>query len=216
MQSPISDRAAIVFAEELYTGLIANRDPLDAAMSEARKAIFVELGGTEWATPVQFVRDPELALFAPAPSPHHGTRWWVPALVVALAVAVIGTLLVVRPWHDDGAGLTGLTVSISPDSGIAGSTFTVTPNEPCPAAPTGSTDMDVVVFAEDPRPGDDLMQGDRPQADGGRWQPIDITVDEPAASGRLDVRVQCRTVDADGNRDPYADDALAHFDVIDP
>ena len=59
MQFEISDDAAIVFAEELYTNLIGRQDPIDAAVAEARKAIFVEIDELEWATPVLFLRDPD-------------------------------------------------------------------------------------------------------------------------------------------------------------
>ena len=63
MQFEISDRAAIVFAEELYTNLIGRRDPIDASVSEARKAIYSDVDKVEWATPVLFVRDPDVELF---------------------------------------------------------------------------------------------------------------------------------------------------------
>ena len=63
MQFEISDRAAIVFAEELYTNLIARRDPIDASVAEARKAIYSDVDRVEWATPVLFVRDPDVELF---------------------------------------------------------------------------------------------------------------------------------------------------------
>ena len=63
MQFEISDRAAIVFAEELYTNLIGRRDPIDASVAEARKAIYSDVDKVEWATPVLFVRDPDVELF---------------------------------------------------------------------------------------------------------------------------------------------------------
>ena len=63
MQFEISDRAAIVFAEELYTNLIGRRDPIDASVAEARKAIYSDVDKVEWATPVLFVRDPDCELF---------------------------------------------------------------------------------------------------------------------------------------------------------
>ncbi len=73
MQFEISDRAAIVFAEELYTNLIGRRDPIDASVAEARKAVYSDVDRVEWATPVLFVRDPDVQLFrfghAPAPRP---------------------------------------------------------------------------------------------------------------------------------------------------
>ncbi|MEO6570310.1 MAG: CHAT domain-containing protein [Ilumatobacteraceae bacterium] len=63
MQFEITDRAAILFADELYTNLIGRQDPIDAAVGEARKAIYVEIDRIEWATPVLFLRDPEILLF---------------------------------------------------------------------------------------------------------------------------------------------------------
>ncbi len=64
MQFEISDEAAILFAEELYINLIGRQDPIDAAVSEARKALFIELDDRlEWATPVLFVRNPDVELF---------------------------------------------------------------------------------------------------------------------------------------------------------
>ena len=74
MQFEISDRAAIVFAEELYTNLIGRRDPIDAAVAEARKAIYSDVDRVEWATPVLFVRDPDVQLFRFAPAPAHHRR----------------------------------------------------------------------------------------------------------------------------------------------
>ena len=63
MQFAISDAAAILFAEELYTNLIGAGAPIDAAVSEARKAIYVEQGTVEWATPVLFMADTDVELF---------------------------------------------------------------------------------------------------------------------------------------------------------
>ncbi|MET0144236.1 MAG: CHAT domain-containing protein [Ilumatobacteraceae bacterium] len=75
MQFEISDAAAILFADELYTNLIGRQDPIDAAVAEARKAIYIELGTVEWATPVLFMGDTDVTLFrfaiaaAPLPPP---------------------------------------------------------------------------------------------------------------------------------------------------
>ena len=63
MQFEISDEAAILFAEELYTNLIGRQAPIDAAVSEARKAIYIEQGTVEWATPVLFMGETDVALF---------------------------------------------------------------------------------------------------------------------------------------------------------
>jgi peptidoglycan hydrolase-like protein with peptidoglycan-binding domain len=90
MQFEISDDAALLFAEELYTNLIGRQDPIDASVAEARKAVYTELDPLEWATPVLFVRDPDVELFrfevpaAPLPPPEppglteeraDGPRW---------------------------------------------------------------------------------------------------------------------------------------------
>ena len=75
MQFEISDAAAILFAEELYTNLIGRQAPIDAAVSEARKAIYIEQKTAEWATPVLFMGDVSAELFhfeiaaAPLPPP---------------------------------------------------------------------------------------------------------------------------------------------------
>ena len=80
MQFEISDAAAILFAEELYTNLIGRQDPIDAAVAEARKAIYIEQGTVEWATPVLFMGDIDVELFrfeveaAPLPPPPPPSR----------------------------------------------------------------------------------------------------------------------------------------------
>ena len=69
MQFEISDEAAVLFAEELYTNLIGRQEAIDAAVAEARKAIYAEVDHVEWATPVLFVRDPDVELFRFAVTP---------------------------------------------------------------------------------------------------------------------------------------------------
>jgi hypothetical protein len=76
MQRAISDGAAITFAAEVYAGLLARQQPLDAAVSEARKALLATSSSDEWSTPVLFVRDPAAPLFtfpaaAAPPEPAH-------------------------------------------------------------------------------------------------------------------------------------------------
>ena len=68
MQFAISDAAAILFAEELYTNLIGRQTPVDAAVSEARKAIYIEQGTVEWATPVLFMGDTDVELWRWTPA----------------------------------------------------------------------------------------------------------------------------------------------------
>lgn len=62
MQFEISDDAAKTFAEEFY-GAIADGLPVDAAVSESRKALYSGRFGQEWATPVLYMRSPSGALF---------------------------------------------------------------------------------------------------------------------------------------------------------
>src|SRR5262249_3418089 len=55
MQFEITDRAARLFASEFYT-MIAEGKPVDAAVAEARLAIYADQNDVEWATPVLFLR----------------------------------------------------------------------------------------------------------------------------------------------------------------
>ena len=80
MQLQITDRAAITFAGELYSAL-ADGYAVDAALAEARKAIFADDNELEWATPVLFMRVPDGRIFdiaapvathQPVPEPSVG------------------------------------------------------------------------------------------------------------------------------------------------
>ena len=63
MQYEISDRAAIEFTASFYGALAAGL-PIDAATSEARKAIDLALAGSlEWGTPLLTMRTPDGALW---------------------------------------------------------------------------------------------------------------------------------------------------------
>ncbi len=62
MQFTIFESAAITFAQEFY-GAIADGYPVDAALSEARKAIFASGNNVEWGTPVLFTRTPDGKIF---------------------------------------------------------------------------------------------------------------------------------------------------------
>jgi hypothetical protein len=62
MQSEITDNAAITLANEFYSAL-ADGYPVDAALSEARKAIFAQENDVEWGTPVLFLRAPDGRIF---------------------------------------------------------------------------------------------------------------------------------------------------------
>jgi CHAT domain-containing protein len=62
MQFEISDRAAITFSSEFYSALVDGL-PVDAALAEARQAIFFLPNWIEWATPVLFMRSNDGVLF---------------------------------------------------------------------------------------------------------------------------------------------------------
>jgi len=58
MQFPVSDQAAITLAHEFY-GALADHYPVDAALTEARVAIYGQKSVMEWGTPVLFMRAPD-------------------------------------------------------------------------------------------------------------------------------------------------------------
>jgi hypothetical protein len=73
MQFPITDTAAIEFSRTFYEGL-ADRLPVDAAVTEARQAVRFSLSGTlEWGTPVLYLRSADGAVFAPEAPGGSGT-----------------------------------------------------------------------------------------------------------------------------------------------
>jgi len=62
MQFEITDEAAITFAGEFYAAL-AQGFPVDAAVAEARKAIYILPNAIEWGTPVLYMRSSDGVLF---------------------------------------------------------------------------------------------------------------------------------------------------------
>jgi hypothetical protein len=62
MQFEVSDEAAITLAHEFY-GAIADSYPVDAALAEARKALFAAGNRVEWGTPVLYLRAPDGKIF---------------------------------------------------------------------------------------------------------------------------------------------------------
>jgi hypothetical protein len=72
MQFEITDLAAITFTGELYAA-VADGYPLDAALSQARQAIYTEVSEVEWATPVLYLRAPEGRIFDVTPAPPAAT-----------------------------------------------------------------------------------------------------------------------------------------------
>lgn len=62
MQFAITDQAAITLSQEFYRA-IADNYPVDAALSEARKALFTHRDNIEWGTPVLFLRTHSAQIF---------------------------------------------------------------------------------------------------------------------------------------------------------
>ncbi len=62
MQFEIADDVAGTFAHEFY-GALADGYPIDAALTEARKAIFAAGRDVEWGTPVLYLRAPDGRIF---------------------------------------------------------------------------------------------------------------------------------------------------------
>jgi hypothetical protein len=62
MQFEITDDVAGTFAHEFY-GAVADGYPIDAAVTEARKAIFASGHDVEWGTPVLYLRAPDGRIF---------------------------------------------------------------------------------------------------------------------------------------------------------
>lgn len=65
MQFEMTDRAAIVFAAEFYRAL-ADEYPLEAALTEARRAVYYQANQIEWGTAVLHMRAPDGHLFTTA------------------------------------------------------------------------------------------------------------------------------------------------------
>jgi hypothetical protein len=62
MQFEVSDEAAITFSQEFYSA-VAVGYPMDAALAEARKAIFAQVSELEWGTPVLYMRSVDGRIF---------------------------------------------------------------------------------------------------------------------------------------------------------
>ncbi|HEX2688472.1 MAG TPA: CHAT domain-containing protein [Kofleriaceae bacterium] len=73
MQFKITDQGAVKFAKEFYSAL-ANNLPVDHALTEARKAMFLARFATEWGTPVLFMRGDDGHVFNLKPRKHRPGR----------------------------------------------------------------------------------------------------------------------------------------------
>jgi hypothetical protein len=62
MQFPITDVAAIELSTAFYASLAVG-DPIDTALTQARRAIDAEFNGVEWGTPVLYMRSEDGRIF---------------------------------------------------------------------------------------------------------------------------------------------------------
>ena len=105
MQYEISDQAAIEFTSSFYGALIANL-PVDAAVSEARKAIsLAEPESMEWGTPALFMRAPDGVIWTvkKEEAAIGGRNLMLPILAAPVLVLIVIGILVypmVKPlWN---------------------------------------------------------------------------------------------------------------------
>ena len=115
MQFEISDEAAIILSSEFCSAL-ADGYPVDAALAEARTAVYTRSSAVEWAIPVLYLRSPDGSIFdvkVTPPVPRRGWRKWLPwpkrlsndgpkgdrrrrtILVSAAALALVATIAVI-------------------------------------------------------------------------------------------------------------------------
>ena len=151
MQFNISDAAAKAFAEEFYRA-IAELIPLDAAMSEARRAISNRVGNNEWATPVLYMRADDGVLFQTAtmpavkvtptpaivqppaaalakPSSNRGVLFGTLAILIVLGLALIGLPRLLIPPATPTQAVT-VAPALLPDLAIGN--MRVSPRSPAP------------------------------------------------------------------------------------
>ena len=95
MQFEISDQAAITLAHEFYAAL-ADGYPVDAALAEARKAIFAQDNIVEWGTPVLYMRAQDGRIFDVAGSTATGSANQAPAVALR-AQPVVPTTVQTTP-----------------------------------------------------------------------------------------------------------------------
>jgi hypothetical protein len=95
MQAPISDGAARTFAYEFYRAL-ADDYPVDAALTEARKAIYRQGNELEWGIPVLFMRSSDGMLWGAEGEEEdpmdrtEGRRWWEGISIESEGDVIIG------------------------------------------------------------------------------------------------------------------------------
>lgn len=89
MQFSVTDHAALTLAEEFYRAL-ADGYLVDAALAEARKALFITGNQVEWGTPVLFMHTPDGRLFSLEAGQTQATQPATPAPTVNIKIAADG------------------------------------------------------------------------------------------------------------------------------
>ncbi len=87
MQFEITDAAATIFSTEFYSA-IADGYPIDAALAEARVAVFSSHNDVEWGTPVLYLRASDGRIFDVAPVPARTEPGPAPSAVPSPASPV--------------------------------------------------------------------------------------------------------------------------------
>jgi len=145
MQFEITDSAAITFAHSFYTA-IANGYPVDAALSEARKAIFTQGNELEWGTPVLYLRSPDGRIIQPTPEDKEkrglGKRivLWLGA--ISALVTILSFLLGLQDmwsFKPKSARLYGDVKYEGSDTGVAGANIEVRSQIGSPVIGSGVT-----------------------------------------------------------------------------
>ena len=145
MQFPITDDAAVRFADTFYRRLVAGQ-PVDTAVAEGRKALWVERSGrSEWATPVLFMRSKDGALFRSAiRRGQTGRADWEMASQTDLIPAVKPPRVAGEDRPDAGSAASPAAVSPTEQPAtLVGTTATArgqgTPSPAAPPPPAGGT-----------------------------------------------------------------------------
>ncbi len=118
MQFEITDDAAVIFAHEFYSAL-ADGLPVDAALTEARRAIFASGNPLEWGAPVLYMRALDGHIFdiagtvappsAAQPSPQYLAELYDQALGAyytdqwAQAIQLFRAIIALQPNYEDAA-----------------------------------------------------------------------------------------------------------------
>jgi formylglycine-generating enzyme required for sulfatase activity len=110
MRSRITDQAAIAFAEHFY-GALGRNQPVDAALADARRAMFSRRDDLEWITPVLYTRSPDGQLFNFPQEARQGRfgirrllgtrRWWILGLSALLLLSTAAVDFLARAYRSD-------------------------------------------------------------------------------------------------------------------